>query len=357
MLRSIMSFRPEPRQTTAAVNSSATEYLIHARFAAGVFLVMVAFSTPLRLRAQTSGAIRIEAVEAWIKGGVDPQRTWNRAISKVGISFTVDRPTEVRLRRIGASDEWIAMLKRARVSENPAVTADIPQSTSNPTSPIQPFPNRAAEPSPQRRSTKLTREELRPLYYSRLGALSFYVTRSNLRETGGAVSGVKLYTSNDTIPLQSVPLHKNPIFVGLETHINDFGVMLEGHFQSNLMILNMGLSLDPFLPIGTTHLRIIAGVTPFISETRQIIGHLKRAPGDTAYNAIELHNGVVGGDVRTGLAYHFQPGTWASLEWGYRFATTAGRQLSIPGDRDITEGISWSKWSARGDMWRLAFTF
>lgn len=330
------------------------------------FTLLLVFMPLGQVRSQALGPIRFEAVEAWITGRVEPQRIWKRAISKVGIAFVVDAPTEEHFRAIGASDEWITMLKRAGVARGamPRVGAHSVAGIAPTGQTLATRVDRGARArvdghplggvqASRGQSSRLTRAELRPIYFGRQAAMSTYVTIGDLRETGGAVKD-SLDTADGTVLLESVALHENAMFGGLVVHYGDFGLMLEGHFQSDLMMLNMGVSYDAFLPIGASGFRALAGITPFLSETRQTIGHLSRGSGDTEGNAIELHNGVVGGDVRTGLAYHFRPGVWLAVEWGYRVATTASRQLNIPGDRTITEELPWSKWSARGAMWRLS---
>lgn len=294
-------------------------------------------SAPRATSAQTGCAEEYRTVLMWIEnGGISPERMWNKSIAACGIAFELTAATEAHLRSLGAGDDWIAVLRRAAFHP-PAST----QATTGRTEAPVAFSRRA----------------LRPVYYGNETRIGTYVGISRLKETGGAVAGHEVLTSEGIVPLRSTPLPASHMMYGLVVDYMSGGLDIEGSFQPDLLMLNAGFSYGPFLPIGATGFRIIAGGTAFLGITRQIIGHVPRAPSDTSYNAIELLNDVYGGDARLGLAYHWRPGAWVYAEWHGRIERAYQRELRVPGEPRITEGIPWSMWSARGSIWRVGVGF
>jgi hypothetical protein len=318
---------------------------------AAAFLIGASYRTVL---GQATGGYDIESVEMWIQGKASAEREWNSKLSQRGILFHLDAENEARLRRAAASpaiaDEWITMLRRVKFVGPEPVSAPAPNPAPTPRS--DSFPTRA----PRRRS--FSRDELRPIYFGRDAHIEAYVDVAQLTETGGAVGGQFVQSANGPIAVQSAPLAPSPLMYGIIVDYQGIGLDVQGYFQQrNLMMLNLGVTLTPFIPIGTTGFRIIAGVTPFLGITRQIIGNVRQAASDTASTAIELLNNVYGGDVRAGLAFHWRPGAWVYVEARYRIATTYSRELRVPGEPVVSDGMTWSNWAARGGMLRLGAGF
>jgi hypothetical protein len=300
----------------------------------GIGLLFVGLGLPVRAEAQGT-PVSIEAVEIWIRHArMSPQRMRDLYISRRGIAFVLDDAAIRRLRAAGATDEMLAMLQDAEVRAPTAWTL-------------------AGSGNSAGRSHGLTRSELRWMYYDKKGSVTTYLSAADLQETSGQVAGQRMITNYGSVALESVPLSEPTILGGVAFQVLDAGLMMEGHFQPKLMMLNMGLSYQPFLPIGASGVRIIAAGTPFLGLTRQTIGKLPLIPTGETSDAIELHNSIIGGDVRLGLAYHFRPGFWVSGEWAYRVERTVVRTIVIPGQPDVKEGIPWDPWAARGSMWRI----
>jgi hypothetical protein len=281
----------------------------------------------------------MDVIIIWIEGHVSPQHVWKIDIEKKGIAFVLDAAAEARLRGVGATDDWIAMLKGARV-----VMVAAPQALDS-----------LESTGVGERQYSLS--ELLPLYYDRGLRVETYVTVASLQETGGAVNGQQIQTSNGPVTLQSVPLPASQQIYGLVVGSATTALNIEGLFQPGIMMINLGIAFDPFIPLGRTGMRVILGATPFLGDTRQILGHVAHAPSDTSYNAIELHNAVLGGDVRGGLAYHWRPSHYLYAELDYRFVATVNRQLEVPGSQTVTQGIPWSSWGARGGILRIGIGF
>jgi hypothetical protein len=298
-------------------------------------MLLVGLALPVDGSAQNA-PIPIHAIEIWIsRARMSPQRMRDSYIAPRGIAFVMDEEAIRRLRLAGATDEMIAMLRKADVrvpvTESPPGTGESRNSAHG-----------------------MTRSELRWVYYDRSGSVTTYATAARLRETSGQIVDYQMSTDQGSVLLNSVPLSEPALFGGLIIRVLDTGLMMEGHFQPKLMILNMGLTYEPFLPLGASGVRLIAAGTPFIGLTRQTIGRLASIPPGEKSDAIELHNSIVGGEVRLGLAYHFRPGFWVSGDWGYRAERTIVRTMIIPGQEDVGDGIPWDPWAARGAMWRLS---
>ncbi|MBY0495124.1 MAG: hypothetical protein K2Y23_13015 [Cyanobacteria bacterium] len=298
-----------------------------------IFLIVTACAWPSQSFAQAAEAYRIELVEAWIRGHVNPERVWNNYLSKSGISFEMTAEAEARLRAAGADDEWIAMLRRATVSR-----------------PI-------SQVSVQEVRT-FQRRDLRPLYFGTEARIAPYVSVMQLQETGGDVNGYTIQTSRGLARLRSTPLPDMARTYGLLVDFRSVGLDIEGSFQRDLLMLNMGLKYSPFLPLGTSGFRALVGVKPFLGFTRQILAHFPKESSDEQEPVVDLMNNTYGGDVSAGLAYHWRPGYWIFGEVNYRMTSTFSRELRPPdGAEEITEGIPWSKWSARGLMFRMGVGF
>lgn len=296
-------------------------------------------AVPIALEAQSPGGIREVALIKWFKGA-RLERIRDGFVARCGLAFTMNRSAEQRFRAEGASDDWVTMLNAA------------PQFRT-----VQP----GCEGDDRKDRTSdnaLTPRELLPLYFLRSERVEIFVSAARLSETGGKVAGQRIQTPSGTIELQSVPIAPTVVTYGIIFGAPSKALEFEGYFQQpNFMMLHLGIAFNAFLPLGTTGVRGIAGITPFIGDTRQIVGHVERAVGDTAYNAVELHNAVYGGDVRIGLAYHWRPGGYVYAESGYRAAATARRQLELPGGQKITDGLNWSSWSANGGIFRIGLGF
>lgn len=301
---------------------------------AGLVSVLVAGAVPRVVSAQSEEGVKLRAVETWIQGNVSAQRQWRIALSKYGIAFVLDETTEQRLRQAGASDEWLDVLRRSRYNPPAATVAT----------------QREAEPE------RLSKRDLRPLYFGSEARIAPFVGLARLEETGGLVAGRSLTTPSGNVPLKSTPLAKSFRTYGLTVDLRSFGLDLEGAFQPDVFMLNVGAKYTPFLPIGTTRVRALVGVMPFLGFTRQTLGRLPQG-AQSADTAVDLLNTTVGGDVSAGVAYHWRPGAWLFAEVHYRVTSTINRELRAPGQTSITEGIPWSKWSAKGPVMRLGIGF
>lgn len=328
------------------------------------FAALYLIATSARLSAQAPTGVSIDVIELWIKGRVSPQRIWTREVRDAGLAFTMDAATETRFRSIGATDEMITMLKGARVSVpiaaqpvQPALPTQLPRPTSAtqglPSPPPQPLP----APVPVARH-RYTRAELKPLYFGRTTTVTPYVSVAQLKESGGAVIGQRTQTLRGTVALRNAPISPSAVLYGLVINYESFGLDLEAYFhQPDFSMVHLGAAYDAFLPLGNSGLRVIAGVTPMIGGTKQVLGHVPRAQGDTTNNDIDIVNLTYGGDARGGLAYHWRPGSWIFAEYHYRYEATMSRTFSVPGKPDVVDGIPWSKWGARGGMLRVGFGF
>jgi hypothetical protein len=282
--------------------------------------------------AQSGAGMSIELVEKYIVGKVPPMRVWNRELSSSGISFRLDSVAEARLRRVGATDEWISVLQRARYNP-PAI---------EPTGPPQ-----------------FSRYELHPLYFGNEARIAPYVEVARLHETGGQVQGQSLNTSTrGSVPLNSTALSSSALMYGIVVDYGSVGLDVEGYFhQRDMLMLNLGVKIAPFVPLGTSGARFLPSIEPYLGIARQTLAHLPRQPYDTTNEVVDILNYVVGGDAGIGLAYHWRPGNWLFAELHYRVATTFSRAIRVPGERDIEEGIPWSKWSANGLVLRFGIGF
>lgn len=296
----------------------------------GVVAIALTFGTT-HASAQSDDGFPIDLVETWIRGKVSAERAWNRGLSQAGLGFELDASTEARLRHAGADDDWIAVLRRARF--NP--------------------PARAAT----HMGPTIGRRQLRPLYFGTEARVSFYTGLLRLTETGGAVTGKALDTSSGRLPLRSAPLDKSAMAYGLTIDYSSIGLDLEGAFEDDLLLLNLGLKYSPFIPVGASGFRALLGVKPFVGIARQTLARLPRGTFGTDEPVVELLNTIYGGEASTGLAYHWRPGKWIFVEVAYRATSTLSRELRSPDGTSITDGIPWSKWSARGSVFRLGVGF
>lgn len=285
--------------------------------------------------AQSDEGVKLEVVEIWIQGKVSAERQWKRDLSKSGIAFVFDAAVEDRLRRAGAGDDWLVVLRRSRY--NPPRVALSAEAEAGP--PV------------------LSRRELRPLYFGAEARIAPFVGIARLEETGGAVEGRSLRTASGNVPLKSNPLAKSIMTYGMTVDLRAFGLDLEGAFQPDLFMLNIGAKYTPFLPIGQTGVRALVGVMPFLGFTRQSLGRLPQSTAGGQDAVVDLLNTTFGGDVSAGLAYHWRPGAWLFAEIHYRMTSTLNRELRAPGQASITEEIPWSKWSAKGPILRFGVGF
>lgn len=297
-----------------------------------LLLLLFACSWPDPARAQSAPPYDLELVEVWIQGDVMPEQAWKRYLSKAGISFQMDAPTEARLRNAGAGDEWIAVLRRATF-----------------------HPPRQAVLAQPRRS--FSRTDLRPLYFGNETRVTAYANLLRLRETGGEVQGYVINTPRGPAQLQSVPLPREAFSYGLVIDYASVGLDLEGSFHRDMLMLNVGAVYSPFLPIGTTGVRALVNVKPFIGITRQTLAHFPKQSFDKTEPVVDVLNWTYGGEVSAGLAYHWRPGRWLYGEIGYRTTGIWSRDLRAPDQEDITEGIPWSNWAAKGVTVRFGIGF
>lgn len=295
-------------------------------------LMVLICACPTLVSAQAGDPVSIEAVEIWIHGKVKPERAWNRDISKAGISFPITPDTEARLRRVGANDEWMAVLQRATYIPPPRMVAN------------------EGKPS-------FSKRDLRPLYFGNEARIAPYFGMMQLEEKGGSVSGHVMQTTRGSVLLKSPALASGIPTMGIVVDYRGVGLDIEGAFQDDLMILNLGFKYSPFLPLGTSGIRVLAGVKPFLGVARQTLAHLPRESSDTTDPVVDLLNSTYGADASAGLAYHWRPGAWVFAEVNYRMTSTFARELRAPDQEAITEGIPWSKWSARGLMFKFGVGF
>jgi hypothetical protein len=174
-----------------------------------------------------------------------------------------------------------------------------------------------------------------------------------LKETGGAVERHTVDTTRGVAELNSVPLPHLARTYGLVVDWRSVGLDFEGSFQKQLMILSVGVKVSPFMPLGSSGLRLIASAKPFVGIARQTLAHFPRRSSDEQEPVVALFNNTYGGDVTAGLAYHWRPGAWVFAEMSYRVTSTFTRNLDLPDDANITSGIPWSKWAARGTILRI----
>lgn len=300
---------------------------------AWIILSGILVSCPMPASAQTGDGYGVELVEIWIRGHVSPQRAWSRDLSRVGIAFEVTADVEARLREAGADDEWIRVLRQSQVRP----------------------PGNAAAVLSQR---PFNRHELRPLYFGNDARISPYVGVMQLRQTGGEVSGYSIATSRGLARLQSAPLPELSRTYGLLVDFRSGSLDLEGAFERDLRMLNLGLKYQPFLPFGTSGVRALVGVKPFVGITRQTLARFAREAFDEQEPVVDLVNGTYGADISAGLAYHWRPGAWVFSEVSYRVTSTLWRELRLPDQAAaIEDGIPWSKWSAKGLMFRAGVGF
>lgn len=291
---------------------------------------------PSELLAQAGPAYTMDLVEKLIGGKVNPERVWKGDLSSAGLAFEMNAETEARLRQVGAGDEWIEVLRRA---------------TFNP--PTEAPANRAAI---QERPS-FPRRQLRPLYFGNEGRITPYVSVMQLQETGGAVNGYRMQTARGAVRLSNTPLAQMARTYGFVADYASVGLDFEGAFQHDLMMLNVGVKYSPFLPLGASGFRALIGVKPFLGVTRQVLAHLPKQSSDEQEPVVDLLNNIYGGDLSAGLAYHWRPGNWVFAEVNYRMTSTYSRELRAPDQEDITEGIPWSKWAAKGLMFRMGVGF
>lgn len=292
--------------------------------------ILLSLSAPSIGVAQESPAFSLALVEDYVKHNVRLARA-KQEFLKSGVSFHMDADAEARLRRAGATDEWINLLRQTRY---------VPAATGS----LQPVPP--------------TRDQLRPLYFGREARITPYVGVMRLRETGGAVAAQVYQSERGPVALNSTPLTASAVTYGLVVDYFSVGLDFEGYFhQRDLLMLNLGMRFAPFLPLGTSGARLIVGVEPITGITRQQLAHLSRLPSDTTAPIVDLLNHTFGGDLSAGLAYHWGPGSWAFVEIHYRHMKTFARELRVPGQAEISQGIPWSEWSARGLMLRLGIGF
>lgn len=316
-------------------------------------LAILALLWPSSVLAQSGEPATRELVELWISKHVKAERIWNRTLSKDGIAFSMDAQAEAALRQTGADDEWIDVLKRARyVPGSPA-----PESQSRAALP----PSQGAPPqvvnTPRITKPSFSKSQLRPMYFGKEIRLTPYVTVVNLTELGGLADGYVVNTNSGPVVLKSPRLGPSALMYGASLGYGSVSFDVEGAFHGPIKTLNVGASLSPFLPLGSSGVRVIATVKPFLGLTSQDLATLPTLGPDGQPEVVMLQNTTAGGEVSAGLAYHWRPGQWIFVEVGYRGAWTWARELRIPGRDPITEGIPWSSWNARGYSFRMGFGF
>lgn len=314
-------------------------FFVRAIVLTGCAVGLLVLLMPSVAVAQETGGMPLYVVEAYVNGKVKPLKVWNDELNEAGIAFVMDDAMETRLRNAGAGDEWIAVLRKSRY--NPPI---------------------AASPSPASQSTRrtpvdlvaptLTKAQLHPIYFGNEARITPYVSVLNLTETGGSVEGHVIDTWRGRIRLDSRPLARSALAYGMVIDYRSVGLDIEASFQKDLLMLNLGAKYSPFLPIGTSGVRVIAGVKPFLGITRQTLATLATNGPNGEREVVDILNNVVGGDVSAGLAYHWRPGAWVFAEMNYRSVRTLARELRTP-DEKFTEGIPWSNWKAQG--WFLRF--
>jgi len=298
-----------------------------------IMVVVVACLTPCDGAAQAPVPYRIELVEQWIKGHADAERVWRGYLSQAGIAFEMTDDVESRLRRAGADDEWIAVLRKAEFI------------------PSQPQPSRASSSVPARR-------DLRPLYFGREARVIPYVGIAQLLESGGAVEGYAIQTSRGRAWMQSTPVPSVVRTYGFLADYHTVALDFEWAFQQDVSMVNFGLKYSPFLPLGASGIRLLVGIKPMIGGTSQTLARFPQGLTDRSEPRVTLENATAGGEVSGGVAYHWRPGHWLFAEVGYRSMWTYSRHLSLPDQRErVVEGISWSNWAAQGVIFRMGVGF
>lgn len=319
-----------------------------------VIAAVLASLLPSRAETQEQRGYPIDAIEAYVAAGLPPSRIWDRYLSKSGIAFDMDAPTIARLRASGADDAWIAMLKGARFVPGSESLGD---SLQVPAAAERPVPEQSVSAPPP---SSLSRRDLYPLYYQRPFRVSTYVGLSRIRETSGQVVGHVFSNSvGDTVTLYSHELEVGALTYGILVDLGTPGAALDVELylhQPNVRMVHIGLALEPFLPLVTSGVRVIAGITPFSGVVVQTVGHVP-VPGDEAGGgAVQVWNWTYGTDVRVGLAYHFSSGPSVYGEWHYRVLRTYERDLRFPSGAFRNEP-AWPPFSAKGSIFRFGIAW
>jgi hypothetical protein len=306
--------------------------------------------------AQVPEGVSREVIEEWIVHHVPPQRVWKTDIRPRGLAFALDSATEAHLVALGARSEWLEVLRHARSSISTLPASVAPQPMVRPSSGAQESPRTEGLPRTAHRS-RMTRDELRPIYFGRESRITVYIDAANLRETGGIPAGYLHLSNGDSARFDSRQMQPITALYGMVVGISNVALDMQGHFGHGLLMVNMGLAWQPFIPFGASGARLVLGVTPFMGIMRQTVGYISKSSVDTSSSAISINNFVLGGDIGLGLAYHWKPGEWLSVEGRFRLVNTVKRDMTVPGEYSATSGILWKKWSANGGMLRVSIGF
>jgi hypothetical protein len=230
----------------------ANRILGHVRAQGVAFRMDPSVTARLRVAGATTGLLdlldqlsgrsqlSLTTVEDFVRDGIETRRVLGYATAQ-RVAFTMDAATTTRLRALGARDDLIEGLQRVAA---PPARADPQRNVPSPTQPAA-SPDAATVPRVSR-----TRTELRREVYHRGGTV--------LRISAGSPS---LNWVSDGV---ESPVPEGTSF-GASISSAGLGLGLEGEMiragggaNASSMYL-LGLSLEPFIPVGASRVRVIAG--------------------------------------------------------------------------------------------------
>ena len=342
-------------------------------------LLLVSAAAPGEMAAQAR-PYALADVLLWIQDGVREPRIL-QLVRRVCITPPLTPDVQQQLRDVGATDALIdGLLRICPPPQQPPIA--INQPTQRP--PVQPQPQTTTQrppaqrpppppppPSggvirrtgqqagiPVRRESRYSRRALYPLYFDRPGVFTVYGAVMEPEWTGTESGTYEVEVpGGDTVTVQ---MPEAP--VSIATYGISFGAAdglrldLEAYLHDDAYpMLLFGPSLEPFLPIGRTHFRLILGVNGWMAVAGQRLPIVDEFSTESSDTLVVTSFGL-GGDGRAGLAFHPKPGVWLFAEARYRWIGTMYRYT---GDSsvEVVDEFPWDKLSIRGPSVRVGIGF
>lgn len=293
-----------------------------------LLLLGVALLVPVELSAQLR-AYTLDEVLLWISNGVREARILHLVQSRC-IDFPLDEAATSAIRDAGGTETLLAGLRARCVRRS----ADV----------------RAARPR------RYSRAALQPLYFGRSIPGTFFAGRSRITSPASLGPYTIETSDGETLTGMLVDPGEDLLSYGIGASGPGMSLELEISVHDPAMRAAMAtLSYEPFLPMGRSGVRLIAGAGVTAGGLWQ---RMTVVPEESTVGADEATIGalVAGGEARAGLAYHFRPGRYIYATGQYRHVTPVLRFVAV-NETTSWGDIPWPRGEMSGPALRIGLAF